>query len=114
MNLEMKMKTGIELSLTLQLALELMDEMKLRGKAKNFTNLLKNEIEKDVVHNYNTMYANDPQMATNLMNARHRLISQIAELDEPDLLLMSDIVNHVMSNIEKARENKVIFLNQLL
>ncbi len=108
------MKTGIELSLTLQLGLELMDEMKLKGRAKNFANLLKNELEKDIVYNYNVMYKNDPQMTTNLMNARHRLISQVAELDEPDLLLMSDIVNHVIANIEKARENKVIFLNQLL
>lgn len=108
------MKTGIELSLTLQLALELMDEMKLKGRAKNLANLLKNELEKDIVYNYNVMYKNDPQMTTNLMNARHRLISQVAELDEPDLLLMSDIVNHVVDNIDKARENRVLFLNQLL
>jgi hypothetical protein len=108
------MKTGIELSLTLQLALELMDEMRLKGKTKNLANLLKNDIERDVVNNYNTMYKNDPQMVTNLMNSRHRLISQIAELDEPDLLLLSHIINHVVDNIDKARENRVLFLNELL
>jgi len=108
------MKTGIELSLTLQLALELMDEMRLKGKTKNLANLLKNDIEKDVVNNYNTMYKNDPQMVTNLMNSRHRLISQIAELDEPDLLLLSHVINHVVDNIDKARENRVLFLNELL
>lgn len=108
------MKTGIELSLTLQLALELMDEMRLKGRTKNLANLLKNDIERDVVYNYNVMYKNDPQMVTNLMNAKHRLISQIAELDEPDALLISDIINKVVANIEKARENRVIFLNELL
>lgn len=108
------MKTGIELSLTLQLALELMDEMRLKGKTKNLANLLKNDIERDVVNNYNTMYKNDPQMVTNLMNSRHRLISQIAELDEPDLLLLSHVINHVVDNIDKARENRVLFLNELL
>jgi hypothetical protein len=108
------MKTGIELSLTLQLALELMDEMRLKGKTKNLANLLKNDIEKDVIYNYNVMYKNDPQMVTNLMNSRHRLISQIAEFDEPDLLLLSHVINHVVDNIDKARENRVLFLNELL
>lgn len=60
------------------------------------------------------MYKNDPQMVTNLMNSRHRLISQIAEFDEPDLLLLSHVINHVVDNIDKARENRVLFLNELL
>lgn len=108
------MKTGIELSLTLQLALELMDEARLRGKAKNFAKLLKNEIEKEVVYNYNKIYSNDPEMVTNLMNSRNRLISQISDLNEPDLLLISDSVKYAIDNIDKLRENKVLFLNKLL
>ena len=38
-------KNGIELLVTLQLALELMDEYKLKGRAKNTANMFKDALE---------------------------------------------------------------------
>jgi hypothetical protein len=42
------LKNGLELVLTLQLTLELMDEYKLKGLPKKYGNMFKNSLEKDL------------------------------------------------------------------
>jgi hypothetical protein len=96
------MKT--ELILTLQLALELADD----------NIYIKKELEKSIESAYNALYAQDPQMVINLINAKYKLISNIAKLKEPDAFLLSDIVDEVVSNIDKFRENRTLYLSQLL
>ena len=94
----------IELILTLQLALELADD----------NIYIKKELEKSIESAYNSLYAQDPEMAINLINSKHKLISHIAKLNEPDAFLLSDIVDDVVTNIDKFRENRTLYLSQLL
>jgi hypothetical protein len=94
----------LELILTLQLALELVDD----------DVYIKKELEKSIESAYNALYSQDPQMTINLMNAKHKLISHIANLNEPDAFLLSDIVDEVITNIDKFRENRTLYLSQLL
>lgn len=94
----------LELILTLQLALELVDD----------DIYIKKELEKSIESAYNALYSQDPEMTINLMNAKHKLISHIANLNEPDAFLLSDIVDEVITNIDKFRENRTLYLSQLL
>lgn len=87
------MRNGLELVLTMQLALELMDEYKLKGVVKNKANLFKKSIEKEVTKSYDRNYAIDEQITLNAMNLKHRLISQIATLSEDEAMVFSEYAN---------------------
>lgn len=102
-----KLRTGVELVLTLQLALEIMDEYKLAGKVKNFANMFKKELEKDVSRAYDRIYAIDPTIVTNGINIKHKLISQFATLGEDDAMLVAQKLSNMIDNIEDLRNEPV-------
>lgn len=106
------LRNGIELLFTLQLALEIMDDYKLKGVLKNKANMFKKELEKDLNHSYDRVYAQDPEMAMNCMNIKHRMISQIASLDEADCTVMSEYVNKFFENIDDHRQNDIIYMTK--
>lgn len=103
-----------ELTLTLQLAFELMDDVGMKGKVKNLANLLKQELEKKVIENYNHLYQGDPEIVINIMNSKHRLISRIADLDETDATLLSEVVEDFIKNIEEIRKTRPAYFTKLL
>jgi len=108
------LKNGLELLITLQLALELMDEYKLKGRAKNTANMFKNALENDIMQNYHRVYNEDPQMLTNSLNFKNKLIENIASLGEADCLLLSDFVDKFIENIQEVREKKVMVFDKLI
>lgn len=108
------MKKVVELTLALQLVMELMDQAGLKGRKKQLGNMFLKEIEKDVLVNYNQLYNNDPEAALNAMNFKNILITNIAELDEPDAILLSDVINKFKESIEDIRKTKVTNFNKLL
>lgn len=108
------MNRTTEITLAMQLVLELMDDIGLKGRTKQLGNMFVKELEKTVEDNYNKMYQNDPQAAINVMNSKHRLISQISKMNEPDAIMLSDLINHYVENIEEFREKKVTYFTELL
>ena len=102
-----KLRTGVELVLTLQLALEIMDEYNLSGKVKNFAKMFKNELERDVSKAYDRIYAVDPTIVTNGINIKHRLISQFAALGEDDAMLVAQKMSEMIDNIDELRNEPV-------
>lgn len=106
------LRNGIELLFTLQLALEIMDDYQLKGILKNKANMFKQELEKDINRSYDRVYAQDPEMAMNCMNLKHRMISQIASLDEADCTVMSEYVNKFFENIDDHRQNDVVYMTK--
>lgn len=108
------LKNGVELVTTLQLALELMDVYKLKGRAKNTANLFKNALESDIMESYNRLYKKDPEMLTNSLNFKNQLIEDIASLNEPDSILLSDFVRKFIENIKEVREKKTLIFDKLI
>jgi hypothetical protein len=107
------MNRTTELTLALQLSLEIMEDAGLKGRPKQLGNMFFKEL-KVAEENYNKMYHNDPEITINVMNSKHRLISQIAEMDEADAVMLSDLINHYVENIQEFRDKKVTYFTQLL
>jgi hypothetical protein len=107
-------KTGMELVLTLQLALEYMDDIKLTGLPKRYGNMFKNAIEKDLSIAYDRGFSIDQQIMINAMNKKESIISIIAGLSEPDCMLFTQFAEHFIENIEEARKGNQIYLNKIL
>lgn len=107
------MKTGLELLVTLQLALEIMDEYNLKGLTKNRANLFKESIEKDIVNSYNKNYSEDVQMMTNAMNLKHRMVSQIASLDEAEAMVFSEYVDKFFKNKDEYLKSIEVNIHEI-
>ena len=107
-------KTGIELVLTLQLALEYMDDIKLTGLPKRYGNMFKQSIEKELSLAYDRGFEVNQKVMLNAMNKKESLISIVAGLSESDCMLFTQFAEHFMDNIEKAREEGVVYLKKLL
>jgi hypoxanthine phosphoribosyltransferase len=108
------LKNGIELLVTLQLALELMDEYKLKGRAKNTANMFKSALEKDVMDNYHRVYKQDAEILINSLNFKNQMIEDIASLSEADSILLSDFIHKFIENIEEVREKKILIFDKLI
>ena len=107
------MRNGLELVYTLQLALELMDEYKLKGVVKNKANLFRNAIEKEVSKSYDRNFAIDQEMTINAMNMKHRLISQIASLSEDEAMVYSEYANNFFENKEQYIKDTEVFITKI-
>lgn len=107
-------RNGIELLVTLQLALELMDEYKLKGRAKNTANMFKDALESDIMQNYHRVYKEDPEMLTNSLNFKNQMIEDIASLSEADSILLSDFIHKFIENIDEVREKKILIFDKLI
>lgn len=103
-----EVKNGMELLLTMQLAVELMDEYKLKGNVKRKANMFRQELKKVLDNAYDTAYAADPKYMTNALNYKHKMISAIAELSEPDALLLASFVEKFYNNIDEFRSKGVV------
>lgn len=108
------LKNGIELLVTLQLALELMDEYKLKGRAKNTANMFKSALEKDVMDNYHRVFKQDAEILINSLNFKNQMIEDIASLSEADSILLSDFIHKFIENIDEVREKKILIFDKLI
>ena len=77
-------------------------------------NLFKNEMEKELVGMYNGAYKQDPEMVTNMLSKKHRFIAQMAELNEPDMVLASEFFDIFIKNIHLCREKGSVMFTKLL
>lgn len=106
-----QIKTGVELVLTLQLAIEIMDEYKLTGRVKKYGNMFKNELERDLSKAYDRVYESDPTIVINAMNIKHKLISQLARLGEDEIMLVAQKLSNMIDNIEDLKKEAVMIVD---
>jgi len=105
---------GLELLLTAQLFIEIFDNYKLGGIEKKYGKMFYDALEKKTETHYNQVYKNDAEFALNSLNIKQRLITQVAELNEADSILLSEFVNRFINNIEIARKKGVVFFDKIL
>lgn len=107
------LKNGTELTLTLQLAIDIMDSYPVKGnlkvKSREFKNALLNDLQKE----YKRLYEKSPEFITNSMRIKERMIKQIADFDEADAILFSEFTDKYVKNIDVARKKGISFFNKL-
>ena len=102
-----QLKTGVELVLTLQLAIEIMEEYNLTGRIKKYGNMFKRELDTHISRAYDRIYAADPTIVTNGMNIKHKMLSQFAELGEDEAMLVAQHLSNMIDNIEELRTKPI-------
>lgn len=114
MNRNKETHNGLELLLTSQLFIEIFENYNLAGIEKKYGKMFHDALEKKTIQHYNQVYKNDAEFALNSLNIKQRMISQIAELNEADAILLSEFVNKFINNIEIARKKGVVFFDKIL
>ena len=88
-------KNGVEITITGQLLLELLDEYEYKGQAKvNLKNFLKLS-EKNIVEEYARIMEVENEMILNALKKRYKLIKRLAKLDERELILVTDACDKI-------------------
>lgn len=105
---------ALELLLTAQLFIDIFDNYELKGIEKKYGKMFHNALEKKTIKHYNEVYRNDSEFALNSLNIKERMITQIAELNEADAILLSEFINKFYENIEIARKKGVVFFDKIL
>lgn len=105
---------ALELLLTAQLFIDIFDNYNLTGIEKKYGKMFYNALEKKTIKHYNEVYRNDSEFALNSLNIKERMITQIAELNEADAILLSEFINKFYENIEIARKKGVVFFDKIL
>ena len=105
---------ALELLLTALLFIDIFDNYNLTGIEKKYGKMFYNALEKKTIKHYNEVYKNDSEFALNSLNIKERMITQIAELNEADAILLSEFINKFYENIEIARKKGVVFFDKIL
>jgi hypothetical protein len=105
---------ALELLLTAQLFIDIFDNYNLKGIEKKYGKMFYSALEKKTIKHYNEVYKNDSEFALNSLNIKERMITQIAELNEADAILLSEFINKFYENIEIARKKGVVFFDKIL
>ena len=105
---------ALELLLTAQLFIDIFDNYELKGIEKKYGKMFYSALEKKTIKHYNEVYKNDSEFALNSLNIKERMITQIAELNEADSILLSEFINKFYVNIEIARKKGVVFFDKIL
>ena len=105
---------GVELLLTAQLFIDIFDNYELKGIEKKYGKMFHTALEKKTIKHYDEVYKNDAEFALNSLNIKQRMITQIAELNEADAILLSEFINKFYENIEIARKKGVVFFDKIL
>jgi hypothetical protein len=105
---------ALELLLTAQLFIDIFDNYNLKGIEKKYGKMFYSALETKTIKHYNEVYKNDSEFALNSLNIKERMITQIAELNEADAILLSEFINKFYENIEIARKKGVVFFDKIL
>lgn len=109
-----KLKNGLELTTSLQLSIELMDQYPVKGLIKNKAKEFLKVVENDIANEFSRVYQKDHEFATNAINKKHELIKIIAEFDEADFILCSDFLRKFSDNIHIARKKGIVFFDKIV
>jgi hypothetical protein len=109
-----KLKNGLELTTSLQLSTELMDQYPVKGIIKKTAKDFLKAAENDIANEYSRVYKTDYEFAINAIKKKHQLIKIIAEFDEADFILCSDFLQKFKDNIELARKKGIVFFDKII
>ena len=109
-----KLKNGLELTTSLQLTIELMDQYPVKMKIKQTAKAFLKEVEIDAAAEYLKVYNASHEFALNAVKKKHELIKIIAEFDEADFILCSDFLRKFKDNIHLARKNGLVFFDKIM
>ena len=109
-----KLKNWLELTATLQLAIELMDQYPVKQRVKQTAKAFLNSAENDIAQEFQKVYNTNPEFALNAIKKKHELIKIIAEFDECDFILCSDFLRKFKDNIHLARKNGLVFFDKII
>lgn len=109
-----RLKNGLELTTTLQLALELCDQYPVKHKVKQTMKAFLNEAEKDISLEYSRAYDASPEFALNAVKKKHELIKIISEFDEADFILCGEFLRKFKDNIHIARIKGQVFFDKII
>ena len=110
-----ELKNGVELTLSLALSLDLLEQYNCKQSLKNQVSKAKTAIlEKLIDDNYTEMYKKNEEYTQNLISYKEKLITKIAKYNEPDFVLFSSFCEHFDKNIHLARKKGVIFFDKIL
>ncbi len=109
-----KLKNGLELTTSLQLSTELMDQYPVKGIIKKTAKEFLKAVENDIANEYSRVYSVDHEFAINAIKKKHQLIKIIAEFDEADFILCSEFLKKFKDNIEIARKKGLVFFDKII
>jgi len=64
-------------------------------------------------HYYKTMYDNDPEMVTNILNKIESLVDTLKTASIEDLIIIESIINKYTNNKDQFRETEEVAFNKL-
>lgn len=109
-----KLKNGLELTTTLQLALELCDDYPVKGIIKKRMKDFLEVSENDIANEYRKVYETNHEFAINALKKKHELVKIIAELNEADAILCGEFLRKFNDNIEIARKKGLVFFDKII
>lgn len=109
-----KLKNGLELTVTAQLCLELMDQYPvkylIKKKLKDFLEVA----EKDIGNEWARVFETNQEFAINALKKKHEMIKIIAEFNEADAILCGEFLKKFKDNLPLARKNGLVFFNKII
>jgi hypothetical protein len=108
------MKNGLELTISLQVVCELIDQYPIKREIKMTANNFRKSVEKDVNKEYLKVYASDPQLCINICQKTAEIAETIAKMDMAEMVLFSDFAKRFYDNREIAKSKGVSFFNKIL
>lgn len=105
--------TGTELTTTLWIAIEQMDKIAQLGSIRKNCINLKRAIENQVSKNIDILYKNDEEVTHNVLKLKTRMIEQIANVNDADMVLLSDHINLFFETLEDIRKEKVVYFDKI-
>lgn len=70
-------------------------------------------LERFTEHYYKTMYDNDPEMVTNILNKIESLVDTLKTASIEDLIMIESIINKYNSNKDQFRETEEVIFNKI-
>ena len=108
------MKNGLELTFTLQLACELLDQYPVKREIKFTANNFRKALEKDLDKEYLRIYNASPETTINLSQKTAELAETISKMDMAEIVLFNDFAKRWFDNKGLAKEKGMSFFNKIL
>lgn len=108
-----KLMKGTELTTTLWIAIEQMERIQQLGSIRKNCINLKRAIENQVSKNIDILYKNDEEVTHNVLKLKTRMIEQIANVNDADMVLLSDHINLFFETLEDIRKEKVVYFDKI-
>lgn len=109
-----KLRNGLELTVTLQLALEIMDSYPVKFMVKKKLKEFLEVAEQDIGKEWARVFETSQEFAINALKKKHDMIKIIATFNEADAILCGEFLKKFNDNLPLARKNGLVFFNKII